>query len=118
MVAAPKEMCCLHFAQTSVARGGWPEVLRREVTCVMIGIISAVSADEDHLANVESRLKADGEARPQPAPTPDPAKFEVKHPSDNPIYKQIDQLNREIAAFTGLRAADVPAGKSCGDGEK
>ena len=31
----------------------------------------------------------------QPAPTPDPAKFEVKHPSDNPIYKQIDQLNRE-----------------------
>jgi Calcineurin-like phosphoesterase len=31
----------------------------------------------------------------QPAPTPDPVQFEVKHPSDNPIYKQIDALNRE-----------------------
>jgi len=30
----------------------------------------------------------------QPAPTPDPTQFEVKHPSDNPIYKQIDALNR------------------------
>jgi hypothetical protein len=31
----------------------------------------------------------------QPAPTPDPVQFEVKHPSDNPAYKQIDALNRE-----------------------
>ncbi len=31
----------------------------------------------------------------QPQPTPDPTKFEVKHPSDNPAYKQIDELNRE-----------------------
>ena len=30
----------------------------------------------------------------QPAPTPDPAQFEVKHPSDGPIYKQIDALNQ------------------------
>ena len=30
----------------------------------------------------------------QPAPTPDPSQFEVKHPSDSPIYKQIDALNR------------------------
>jgi len=37
-------------------------------------------------------------ARPgfaQPEPTADPTKFEVKHPSDNPAYKQIDELNRE-----------------------
>ena len=31
----------------------------------------------------------------QPQPTPDPTTFEVKHPSDNPAYQQIDQLNRE-----------------------
>ncbi|MGA7803862.1 metallophosphoesterase family protein [Bradyrhizobium sp.] len=31
----------------------------------------------------------------QPQPTDDPTSFEVKHPSDNPVYKQIDQLNRE-----------------------
>jgi Calcineurin-like phosphoesterase len=31
----------------------------------------------------------------QPQPTPDPTKFEVKHPSDDPAYKQIDVLNRE-----------------------
>jgi Calcineurin-like phosphoesterase len=31
----------------------------------------------------------------QPQPMPDPTKFEVKHPSDNPVYKQIDELNRE-----------------------
>ncbi len=31
----------------------------------------------------------------QPQPTPDPTKFEVRHPSDNPAYKQIDELNRE-----------------------
>ena len=30
----------------------------------------------------------------QPQPTPDPKEFEVKHPSDNPAYKQI-ALNRE-----------------------
>ena len=29
----------------------------------------------------------------QPQPTPDPTKFKVRHPSDNPAYKQIDQLN-------------------------
>jgi metallophosphoesterase superfamily enzyme len=31
----------------------------------------------------------------QPRPTPDPAKFEVRHPSDNPAYAQIDALNRQ-----------------------
>jgi hypothetical protein len=31
----------------------------------------------------------------QPHPTPDPTKFEVKHPTDDPIYKKIDELNRE-----------------------
>ncbi len=31
----------------------------------------------------------------QPQPTPDPEQFEVKHPSDNPVYKEIDELNRE-----------------------
>jgi hypothetical protein len=31
----------------------------------------------------------------QPLPTPDPTKFEVQHPSDNPAYKRIDALNRE-----------------------
>jgi Calcineurin-like phosphoesterase len=31
----------------------------------------------------------------QPEPTEDPTRFEIKHPSDNPAYKQIDELNRE-----------------------
>ena len=31
----------------------------------------------------------------QPHPTSDPTKFEIKHPSDSPVYKQIDELNRE-----------------------
>jgi hypothetical protein len=31
----------------------------------------------------------------QPEPTLDPTRFEVKHPSDGPAYKQIDELNRE-----------------------
>jgi hypothetical protein len=31
----------------------------------------------------------------QPQPTPDPIKFEIKHPSDAPAYKRIDALNRE-----------------------
>jgi Calcineurin-like phosphoesterase len=31
----------------------------------------------------------------QPEATPDPTKFEIKHPSDNPAYKKIDELNRE-----------------------
>jgi hypothetical protein len=31
----------------------------------------------------------------EPRPTPDPTKFEIKHPSDNPAYKEIDELNRE-----------------------
>jgi hypothetical protein len=31
----------------------------------------------------------------QPLPTPDPMKFEIKHRSDDPAYKQIDVLNRE-----------------------
>jgi hypothetical protein len=37
----------------------------------------------------------DGPVFAQPQPTPDPAKFEIKHPSDNPAYKKIDELNRE-----------------------
>src|SRR5579863_3517643 len=31
----------------------------------------------------------------QPQPTLDPTKFEIRHPSDNPAYKEIDELNRE-----------------------
>ena len=31
----------------------------------------------------------------QPEPTLDPTQFKVPHPSDNPAYKQIDQLNAE-----------------------
>jgi Calcineurin-like phosphoesterase len=31
----------------------------------------------------------------QPQPTPDPKRFETKHPSDGNAYKQIDALNRE-----------------------
>ena len=31
----------------------------------------------------------------QPQPTADPTKFEIKHPSDDPAYKRIDELNRE-----------------------
>lgn len=31
----------------------------------------------------------------QPEPTPDPTQFEVRHPSDNPAYKKIDELNRQ-----------------------
>jgi hypothetical protein len=31
----------------------------------------------------------------QPEPTPDPTQFVVKHPSDNPAYKEIDKLNAE-----------------------
>lgn len=37
----------------------------------------------------------DGPVFAQPRPTPDPTQFEVKHPSDNAAYKQIDALNRE-----------------------
>lgn len=31
----------------------------------------------------------------QPQPTLDPTRFEVRHPSDGPAYKRIDELNRE-----------------------
>jgi Calcineurin-like phosphoesterase len=31
----------------------------------------------------------------QPEPTEDPTTFRVKHPSDAPVYKEIDALNRE-----------------------
>jgi len=31
----------------------------------------------------------------QPEPTADPTQFKVKHPSDNPAYKLIDELNRQ-----------------------
>ena len=37
----------------------------------------------------------DGPVFAQPQPTPDPTKFEIKHPSDNPAYEKIDELNRE-----------------------
>ncbi len=39
--------------------------------------------------------KVDHPAFAQPQPTPDPTKFVVKHPSDNPVYKEIDKLNAE-----------------------
>jgi hypothetical protein len=31
----------------------------------------------------------------QPEPTPDPTIFKIKHPSDGPAYKEIDQFNKE-----------------------
>jgi hypothetical protein len=31
----------------------------------------------------------------QPVPTADPTRFKVKHPSDDPTYKEIEELNRE-----------------------
>src|SRR5262245_6092849 len=31
----------------------------------------------------------------QPEPTEDPDTFRVQHPSDDPIYKEIDKLNRQ-----------------------
>ena len=31
----------------------------------------------------------------QPEASPDPTKFEIRHPSDAPIYKKIDELNRQ-----------------------
>src|SRR5271155_2051036 len=31
----------------------------------------------------------------QPEPTADPTRFKIKHPSDDPTYKEIDELNRE-----------------------
>lgn len=31
----------------------------------------------------------------QPQPTADPTAFRIKHPSDDPVYKEIDELNRE-----------------------
>jgi hypothetical protein len=31
----------------------------------------------------------------QPEPTADPTKFRINHPSDDPAYKEIDQLNKE-----------------------
>ncbi|HEV3287052.1 MAG TPA: hypothetical protein VG011_09875, partial [Steroidobacteraceae bacterium] len=37
-------------------------------------------------------------ARPvfaQPEPTPDPTLFRVRHASDAPAYRRIDELNRE-----------------------
>jgi hypothetical protein len=39
--------------------------------------------------------KVDHPTFAQAHPTPDPTKFVVKHPSDNPIYKEIDKLNAE-----------------------
>jgi hypothetical protein len=33
----------------------------------------------------------------QPEPTPDPTHFRTRHPSDNPAYREIDELNREHA---------------------
>jgi hypothetical protein len=52
----------------------------------------------------------DGPVFAQPSPTPDPTKFEVKHPSDNPAYKEIDQLNREhkIAPLPFPPPRDLP----------
>jgi hypothetical protein len=49
--------------------------------------------------------KVDGPAFAQPEPTPDPTKFVVKHPSDDPVYKEIDKLN----AAHKLEALPFPA---------
>jgi Calcineurin-like phosphoesterase len=47
-----------------------------------------------HLVDNVGATELDRPVFGQPAPTPDPTQFEVKHPSDDPIYKQIDALNR------------------------
>jgi Calcineurin-like phosphoesterase len=49
----------------------------------------------------------------QPQPTQDPTTFEVTHPSDNPVYKQIDQLNKEhkIAPLPFPEPRNVPEPK-------
>jgi hypothetical protein len=46
----------------------------------------------------------------EPHPTPDPTKFLVKHPSDNPVYKKIDELNRQhkIAPLPFPAPRDLP----------
>ena len=51
-------------------------------------------AQSEPIDNVGS-TKVDHPTFGQPHPTPDPTKFVVKHPSDNPIYKEIDKLNAE-----------------------
>src|SRR5437588_2163822 len=47
----------------------------------------------------------------QPEPTEDPTTFRVKHPSDAPIYKEIDELNKEHKIhplpFPAPRGGDV-----------
>jgi hypothetical protein len=59
----------------------------------------------------------------QPQPTPDPTKFKIKHPSDDPAYKQIDELNREHKLTTtpfpaprGLPEPKLALDKVLGDG--
>jgi hypothetical protein len=49
----------------------------------------------------------------QPQPTLDPTTFEVTHPSDNPVYKKIDQLNKEhkIAPLPFPEPRNVPEPK-------
>jgi hypothetical protein len=44
----------------------------------------------------------------KPQPTPDPTKFKIRHPSDNPAYQKIDQLN----AAHKLKALRFPAPRS------
>lgn len=50
----------------------------------------------------------------QPEPTDDPKRFEVKHPSDGPVYKQIDALNKEhkINPLPFPRLATCPSRRS------
>ena len=51
-------------------------------------------SSSDTVDNVGATV-LDGPVFSEPRPTPDPTKFQVKHPSDNPAYKKIDELNRE-----------------------
>jgi hypothetical protein len=46
----------------------------------------------------------------QPEPTQDPAKFEIRHPSDSPVYKKIDELNRrhKLAPLPFPSPRDLP----------
>ncbi|MGB8738859.1 MAG: hypothetical protein WCD52_00975, partial [Xanthobacteraceae bacterium] len=60
----------------------------------------------------------------QPQTTPDPTKVKVRHPSDNPAYRQIDQLNAahklEALPFPAPRGLPEPLGDviySFGEGE-
>lgn len=53
------------------------------------------AAPQSEVVDNVGATKLDCPVFAQPQPTPDPTKFAVKHPSDDPAYKEIDKLNAE-----------------------